>query len=215
MPLIKLKDIDDTTRLGIWKAEEDLSYFEQRLPNGYLNGDDHKRFGERRKLEYFASRYLVFQLLKDKNLVLSKDEYGKPYIQNHPAQLSISHTANLVAAMISEKNIALDIEQRHSKVQLVMHKFLGEEELDFFEAEPDIDKLVLCWSAKESLYKLHGKKGIDFRKHILLDNPEVGESGHFKGWLLNGKGSKTFNINYEKISGSYLTYIVDTHSPDS
>ena len=45
---------------------------------------------------------------------------------------------------------------------------MNEAELAFFEKDPRIDVFLMVWSAKETLYKIHGQ-GIAFKDHMNID----------------------------------------------
>ena len=208
MPILKLQDIDENTRLGVWQMEEDESFFASRLYVDELP-DNYGSFSPGRRLEYFASRYLLNYLFEEKPMRVCKDANGKPGIDGHTGRISISHSKDLATVIVSNKHdLGIDIEVIHHKVKKVMHKFLNEREQSFFEPEPDIEKLILCWSAKESLYKVYGKGELSFRENILLENPVISARGNFTGYLIKGNFEKRFEINFEKVSNSYLTYVL-------
>jgi hypothetical protein len=63
------------------------------------------------------------------------------------------------------------------KAQRIAHKFLNDDEQaaikPFIIADEAINNELfsLLWSAKETLYKLAGQRGIIFRQNLLLDLP--------------------------------------------
>jgi len=209
MPILKLLEIDKSTRLGVWHIEEEEDFFLQRLSSRDLP-DSYEKYSPGRRLEYLASRYLLKFLFNEKQVRVLKDANGKPSIEGKPYQVSISHSKHLATVMISDNyELGVDIEVVHHKVKNVMHKFLSEREQAFFDPEPDIEKLILCWSAKESLYKIYGEKELSFQENILLEDPAtISDKGSFKGFLIKDDFKKEFEINFEKIGNSYLTYIL-------
>jgi phosphopantetheinyl transferase len=53
------------------------------------------------------------------------------------------------------------------KILHIGSRFLDTRELDFLEKDPV--HYTMAWSAKESIFKCQGKKGISFRENILLE----------------------------------------------
>lgn len=92
------------------------------------------------------------------NSTIEKDANGKPVLKNSEAHLSISHTQQFAAVMFSRnKAVGIDLENINPKVERIAHKFLREDEINAIDEEEKIGKLILYWSAKEALYKLHAK----------------------------------------------------------
>ena len=83
--------------------------------------------------------------------------------------ISISHTLNTVGIAVSEKfKLGLDIEVVRPKILNIKHKFLSVEELTFIDTE-SIAELTKVWTAKEALYKVSGRNGINFRTELFLN----------------------------------------------
>lgn len=135
----------------------------------YLTSLEKERFFEfkhrHRKCEFVATRYLRHQLFGFEHI--HYDIHGAPFIKGE-GFISISHTPGTVGiAFNKDFQIGLDIEIRGYKAQRVHHKFLSEDETKLFNAS-DPDAMTLAWSAKESLYKIAGRKQIDFKNDLLL-----------------------------------------------
>jgi hypothetical protein len=73
--------------------------------------------------------------------------------------------------------VGVDVEVVRDKAQRIARKFLTADELSATEilasAQPGrtTELYSLLWSAKETLYKLAGQRGIIFRQNLLLDLP--------------------------------------------
>ncbi|MBL0309440.1 MAG: 4'-phosphopantetheinyl transferase superfamily protein [Bacteroidetes bacterium] len=162
MPLCK-KISGTDFEISVWKITEPLSYFES-LFNWH---PDIKN--ENKKLQWFATRHLVNEM----NGIFSevvKEESGKPFLRNSAHHLSITHTRELAAVMQSKQYyVGLDLERIDSKVERIAFKFLREDEISSISSEEKIEKLILYWSAKESLYKLYGMREIDFMTQLLIE----------------------------------------------
>ncbi len=203
MPLIKIEHIAEKTSLGLWEATEPLDYFSD-LPEGYLTGLNDE-FSEKRKKEFYASRYLLRKMLGDDGIVLSRSEHGQIRIESSDLNISLSHSGNLMAAMIShDYKVGIDVEEIRPKVQRVMHKFLSDEEIAAIGDPPDIQMLILCWSAKETIYKLMGIQGLLFREQIRLQIPSSWSEKPFDARVETERLKVNLNIFFEVIKGEYV-----------
>ncbi|GIV32907.1 MAG: hypothetical protein KatS3mg031_0442 [Chitinophagales bacterium] len=78
----------------------------------------------------------------------------------------------MIAALISQRfNPGVDVEEVRPKVQRVMHKFLSDEEMAGLVDSTDLRLLTLCWSVKESVFKVMGIPALSFREEIRLQLP--------------------------------------------
>lgn len=125
-----------------------------------------------RKMEFVATRFLRTQLFGLQEI--KYDEVGAPFLEDD-FFISISHSKNTVGiASCPTFQIGLDIEQISSKARTVQHKFLSENELQHFENANE-SELTKAWTAKETLYKLSGRNGVNFKRelHIKKQNEEI------------------------------------------
>lgn len=119
-----------------------------------------------RKREFVATRILRHQVFGFEHI--HYDEVGAPYI-NQEGYISISHTKNLVGFALSKKfKIGFDLEKAQAKILKIKHKFISTNEERSFNIESIIE-LTKIWSAKETLYKLSGVNGLNFRKDLELE----------------------------------------------
>ena len=119
-----------------------------------------------RKREFVASRILRHEVVGFEHI--HYDSVGAPYIKGE-GYISISHTLNTVGIAVSEKfKLGLDIEVIRPKILNIKHKFLSVDELKFIDSE-SVSELTKVWTAKEALYKVSGRKGINFRTELFLN----------------------------------------------
>jgi 4'-phosphopantetheinyl transferase EntD len=174
LPLFYQHNINDFTKLGIWKIEEDEDFFLKQVPLKREVTHPHKR------LQHLAGRYLLPFLFPDFPLseILIADT-RKPFLQNEKYHFSISHCGDYAAAIVSSnKRVGIDIETVSAKIDRVQHKFLGENEYNiaFGEIEElarrlpglDIQLLTVLWSAKEATFKWYGEGKVDFKANMQL-----------------------------------------------
>jgi phosphopantetheinyl transferase len=173
MPIFYQQDIDDDTRLGIWKIEEEEDFFLQSVVPQRNVSHPHK------KLQHLAGRYLLKYLFPDfpLSLILIADT-RKPYLENEAYHFSISHCGDYAAVIVSKtRRVGVDIEMPSYKVEKIKHKFLTMEELGMVTRELSVfdgesfrgfEMITLLWSCKEAVFKWYGLGGVDFKEHMTL-----------------------------------------------
>jgi phosphopantetheinyl transferase len=69
--------------------------------------------------------------------------------------------------------------------------------------------LYVCWCAKEAIYKWHGKKGLEFKKHIHIKPFKLKDEGSLQAIVELPEGIVTLEVNYFKTTDGYmLGYVV-------
>ncbi|MCR5497944.1 MAG: 4'-phosphopantetheinyl transferase superfamily protein [Paludibacteraceae bacterium] len=142
--------------LSIWKmdepAEDLLSLFSEK--KGLYQSEVERHKSVKRRQEYLSVRVLLLDALGHECDVFH-DEMGKPSLPEEHLRISISHTKGYAAILLSPlREVGLDIEQFSDKVFHVRDKFLRAEEKQIIDSTDRI-QLLLCWSAKEAVYKLY------------------------------------------------------------
>ncbi|RRN76128.1 4'-phosphopantetheinyl transferase superfamily protein, partial [Pseudoxanthomonas sp. SGD-10] len=173
MPLAYIKEVNPQTFIGLWKIEETPETLEKQL---HLKEHELQILrslqGNKRNLHWLATRVLLRTMLNTTEYIDCRpDENGKPFLMNLPHHISLSHSYDYAAVMISENSrVGIDIEIMKDKINRVKHKFLNNNELAFIDTTNTIEHLYVCWCAKEALYKLNGKKEISFKDNISLES---------------------------------------------
>ena len=139
--------------LGIWEIKENL----EEAIKIYKNSIPNKFKSDKRQLEYILTRLLLQKI--DRKLIISYNQFGAPKLNDY-RNISISHSNDFIALIISEKKVAVDIEKISNKPLKIKHKFISNNDsiLD------NKTEATLAWSAKETVYKLNQEGGIDFKK---------------------------------------------------
>lgn len=126
MPIFFQQDIDEDTRMAIWKIEEEASFFLRKVQPQRNVTHPHKN------LQHLAGRYLLRHLFPDfpVELIMIADT-RKPYLEDEAYHFSISHCGDFAAAIVSRTNrVGLDAELFSDKVARIRHKFLTEKEMN-------------------------------------------------------------------------------------
>jgi len=173
MPLYHSLTLHNEIDLIIWKVEEEESFF---YSNQWWYPKEKKwleSIHPKRRMEFLASRYILHNhLLPQKNIPLIKDEFGKLRFENGKQFLSISHSGRYSSFVIGPKEMGLDVQMYDIKILNILNKFLSDREVLFISRirniKEKVQTAILLWSAKEAIYKAHGKRGIQFNQQISL-----------------------------------------------
>ncbi len=206
MAIAYRQQVDDDTEFAIWKIEEEAEELYGQLQ---LNGHEKAYYEQlkvgKRNLHWLGTRVLLRKLLRTAEYIDCKvDAHGKPYLVNLPYHISLSHSFDYAAVMISKAPVGIDIEQVTDKIERIARKFMRQEELDFITGEDKINQLYVCWCAKEAIYKCYGQKEVSFANNILLEPFNFEGHGYLKAHLHKGE----INLNYEVGYLQYHDYMV-------
>jgi len=191
MPLLQ-KRKENNCQIAIWEIRESLK--ELILLSNNINVSKFKH--ENRKKEFLSSRLLLNELIP--NTEISYNKYGAPEIKNDYF-ISISHSRNLIAIIISKRKVGIDIEKISDKALNLSSKFISKENHLNIKKE----KATLIWSCKEAIFKWHQKGNIDFIADIKISPFTVKEKGKIFAKFKN----KEYTLHYKKIDDHFLVYV--------
>lgn len=217
MALAYHSEIDGYTSFAIWKIEES-----QDELLAQLQLKDHEwsyldtLINDKRNLHWLSTRVLLRRMMETDDYIDCKvDSSGKPYLSNFPHYISLSHSYDYAAVMVSKnKAVGIDIELIKDKIERISHKFMSTEELGFIKEKDHIHHLYVCWCAKEAIYKLYGKRNVSFLEHIKLKPFDYKESGSFEAQLNIGKKFKDFTVHYQNFDGYMIGYVSDDNNDE-
>jgi phosphopantetheinyl transferase len=183
---------ENNCSIAIWNTQETLDEL-LKLSKPF---DLTKRKAEKRKKEFLSSRLLLEQL--NPNAIITYNDFGAPELDNGK-YISISHSKEMVAIIISEQQVGMDVEQISEKVLHLSSKFVSEKNLKNLSKE----KATLIWCCKEAVFKWHQTGGVDCIKDIIIPEFSAKEKGEIAIQFKN----KELNLNYQKINNHYLVYV--------
>lgn len=183
MPIFFQQQINEYTRLGIWKIEETEEFFKGNVPQHRDVTHPQKR------LQHLAGRFLLQYLFPafPYELIQIADT-RKPYLPDEQYHFSISHCGDYAAAIVSsQQRVGVDVEIPVEKILRISDKFLSLAEHSIFNlvmqqanelfsmtgdplTSSGTQLPTLLWSAKEAVFKWHGNGAVDFKQHIRLFN---------------------------------------------
>ena len=207
MPLHKTINHDSNTKILIWKITEtfDTLFSEVILKEKTLirlqgmKSETHQRA--------FLSVRKLLQETGHNDVQLHYDEFGKPHLDNEN-HISITHSFDFSAIILSDKNVGIDIEQRREKIIRIADKFVDDSEFLFLNKEnleEYVSKLTVIWGIKEAVFKIRNEKGISFKDHIFVAPFEMNDL-KAEALLTFENLNIKFDISFEEIENYTLVY---------
>ena len=196
MALYKTLTVNSTTKVLIWKIEESVEELQKNIT---LTDANLTRLQSMKSIlhqkGFLSIRHLLKEVgLQDDDVVY--DEFGKPHLKDGRL-ISITHSFTFTGIIISDDlHVGIDIEKQRDKILKIAHKFTPLSEYrTIANEEALIRKLTIVWGAKESLYKIYGKKKLLFLHHIYVENFNL-DDGKTTGEIrFEGNGS-SYKIDY-------------------
>lgn len=175
MSLYKTISHDIDTQVFIWNITETeqelketvvLQEKHQARLDGMLSEQHRKGFLSVRKLLQTAG-YTDFDLMYDAN--------GKPHLKDGK-YISITHSFEFAAIIISNENVGIDIEQQREKIIRIANKFCGTEWEYLKEENQFVEQLSVIWGAKEALYKMCDSRSLSFKQDMHIQPFQLTEN---------------------------------------
>jgi phosphopantetheinyl transferase len=206
MALYKTLTVHQTTKILIWKIEESTSTLKENI---ILSEDSLTRLNSMKSELHQKGFLSIRHLLKEvgySDLDVIYDRYGKPHLKDGKF-ISITHSYIFTGIIISEEvPVGIDIEKQREKIVKIAHKFTP---FEAYKTIANVDalirKLTIVWGAKESLYKIYGKKKLLFLHHIFIDDFKFETKKTTGEIIFNGKPS-SYHIHFLEFEGFTCVY---------
>lgn len=213
MPLRQIREICPHVYLGFWEISEEPE--ELHLQLKILTQDNQTDIpiftSEVRQRQWLASRVLVYTLLQrlsSEQIVFQTNAAGKPIFPESSFRVSISHCQNLAAVILSDAyEVGIDIEIISPKVMRVRNKFMTDTEKN--DAAEDVEKTLIYWSGKETLYKLYSKRQLIFKDNLFIKPFSKARAGTVAAQITAPDIHKNYILHYEVLDQHILTYSID------
>jgi phosphopantetheinyl transferase len=201
MALYKTLTVNNTTKVLIWKIEESISKLQEGI---VLSENSTTRLNSMKSQLHQRGFLSIRHLLKEVGYTdtdLIYDEFGKPHLENGKF-ISITHSFTFTAIIVSDKfHVGIDIEKQREKILKIAHKFTPFEEYKTIaNVDALISKLTIVWGAKESLYKIYGKKKLLFLHHIYIEDFKFAHEKTTGEIRYNGENT-AYNISFLEFEG--------------
>ena len=203
MPESYREILENQTEMVIWKITET----ETQLQNGLsLSTEALKRLSKRRSSIHRKGYLAIRQLLKSLGIpteIHQYDDIGAPYLTDGRF-ISISHTGDAAAVVISSISVGIDLEHYKDKIKRVATRFLHASE---GERPKDLDEILYLtqlWTAKEALYKLYKKPGLIFSEQLFIQ-PFKKEDTTGRGSVIEKSKETHFPLQFRRFTNYCLT----------
>lgn len=209
MPFVKKIEIENGI-LGIWELTESAESLIKTFQFSEKEKEEFQKFRfEKRQTEYLATRLLLQDLLNTKTEI-TYTKSGKPEIKNTGQNISISHSADFVAILISKDLGGIDVENAHRNIDKVTRRFLHKTELEWAEKSGNRQFLqILLWCAKEAIYKCSNQSGVQFDTQIFIPVFEFEKTNCFNGILSAENKNGNYNLWYFYFQNNIVVYCVE------
>jgi len=206
MPLYKTINVNNSTKVLIWKIDESVTTL---LSGITLTKNSEKRLYSMKSELHQRGFLSVRHLLKEKGNTdadLVYDQFGKPHLKDGK-HISITHSYNFSALIVSEISpVGIDIEKQRDKIVKIAHKFTPIEEYKTIANHSAlVSKLTIVWGAKESLYKIYGKKKLRFLIDIFIDDFSFDEK-KTRGEIRYDGETSVFTLPFLEFEGFTCVY---------
>tara|TARA_X000001036_G_scaffold406411_1_gene415104 strand:+ start:3879 stop:4481 length:603 start_codon:yes stop_codon:yes gene_type:complete len=161
MPLFLTKKINEVSTYAVWNITETAT--ELALLAGFSAPDKN----DKKKCEWLATRLLIMHLaslFKIPYAGIDKTAKGKPFLIGQIANISITHSFPMAAAMIHlNAPCGIDIESPRNQLIKIQSKILHISE---YQHKDNVFDLCKIWIAKEVLIKICGQTQLSFKKEM-------------------------------------------------
>lgn len=157
------------TQIGIWKIEEPEEEFLQLFDDKESVLRQIEQVSNPvKRCEKLAVRALLKTLTGEEKRIIYMPS-GKPALSDRSFNISISHTKGYAAVALNRhKKTGIDIEAVSNRACRINHRFMSIKEREALDKSNEAVVSLLNWSAKETVYKLMSKEGVDFQKEIFI-----------------------------------------------
>ena len=206
VPLYKTLTNRNNTQVYIWKISESEAWLRTGLD--LSENSKNRLFTMRSELHrrgFLSIRHLLREAgYTDQNLYYSIE--GKPHLDDHK-YISITHSYEFTAIIVSDAPVGIDIEKLREKIQRIAPKFIGYEEDLVKQAGEPIETLTVIWGAKESMYKLYGKKGLGFKANCYVESFEL-DMQHTIARIVYENDNLKFDVYFQSMENFMMAYIL-------
>ncbi len=198
MPLYKTITVNYPTKVFIWKIEESFEALSEsiNLTENCANRVNNMKSDLHRRGFMSIRHLMALEGYTDHDLYY--DENGKPHLRDNK-HISITHSFNFSAIIISDVEVGIDIEKQRHKILRIAHKFTPLKAYKIFANEDALmRKLTIVWCAKESLYKSFAEKGVSFLDNIYVEDFLLDET--------QTTATVTYDAKKEKYNVAFLEF---------
>ena len=199
MPLLLSKRTSGYSAYAIWNIQETNEQLFELIDEPYPTD-----LNPTRQAEWIVGRILVKSLCLQFDLEykgIAPNEHGKPYLNGLNAEISISHSFPMAAAMIHlHKPCGIDLERARQKLINTQDKFINDSEIQYHD---QLEKLCAIWCGKEVLYKIYGRRKLSMKDHTTI---EFLSDDKMNGIIHKEAKHENYQIHFEPVKDYFLAH---------
>lgn len=208
MPLYKeFRNEQDSILLWKYTDEDhlDITELADEDDNGKIENYHPKKLLEYLMIRKMLKIELPFHKIAYKSI-------GEPYLVPNDFFISISHSFPYASLAISKQRIGIDLEKINPKILKIKHKFLHDNELIWTNNQNELEYLIIIWTVKEALYKLHPSKYWSLKKHYEVDYFDINDLSSINCSVFDDNFKDEFTAEVLKIEDYYFAIIKENFS---
>ena len=211
MPKVKSVSLNSDAVLGLWEIREELPELlilaQQEGMHSIIDKLNKEVRSDSRKLEVLATRLLLKQMRGDLESTIEYDQWGKPYLTDESSKISISHCRSHAAIITHpELEAGIDIEHISPRILAIARRFMNDAEWAYLPNETDLEYLHLIWAAKECVYKIHGRHGVNFKNDIYVQQFNPNSEGELRVTFKKNTLICDYHLHYQSDGDKVLVY---------
>lgn len=210
MALYLKRDLENEAQIGVWQITETEEELKQlsATPTDEMEEISFIRSESLRK-QRLAVRALLNEMF-DEKVYLSHHDNGKPYIENNPINISITHTDKYVAVILHDsEDVGIDIESLDRDFSAVEKKALSEDEIEDLDDDRRNEQLAIYWCAKEAIFKRLSVYNVDFAEQIEIERFRPKGEGELEATFINkDEDEEEFELSYVTFDRHVLVWVV-------
>ena len=210
MALYLKKELENEATIGVWQITETEEELKALSATPADEMEEISFIGsESMRKQRLAVRALLNALF-DEKVYLSHHDNGKPYLENNPVNISITHTEKYVAVILhEEQDCGIDIESLDRDFSAVEKKALSEDEIEDLEDEKRNEQLAIYWCAKEAIFKLLSRYNVDFAEQIEVERFRPRGEGELEATFIDkNEDEEEFDLEYMTFDRHVLVWVV-------
>ena len=208
MPLAFIKRVSTHNQIAVWKVTEAIDWYSLHFKEKKEDINSILSLKNQSLAKHRLAARVLLDIVLNKPIFLLKDKCGKPYINNNPLTLSVSHSKDYVGIAVNHKlDTGIDIEKIDKKIERIAPKFIDKQTLASEFTTQRIEKLHVYWGAKEVLFKIYGKGELNFIENLLVEPFDFKNNGTITCAIRKGTLNQKYLLNYTVFNGYMLVYL--------
>ena len=210
MALYLKKKLENEATIAVWQITESEAELRElsATPSDEMEEISFIQSESQRK-QRLAVRALLNTLF-DEKVYLSHHDNGKPYLENNPINISITHTEKYVAVILHEdEDCGIDVESLDRDFSAVEKQALSEDEIEDLDDDKRNEQLAIYWCAKEAVFKLLSRYSVDFAEQIEIERFRPRGEGELEATFVDKDGDEEeFELAYTTFDRHVLVWVV-------